>query len=569
MGDVIFLVMRRLRVPLIALISVYAISIVGLALIPGLDAEGKPGRMSIFHATYVISFTATTIGFGEIPQPFSDAQRLWVMIAIYMSVVAWTFTLASVISLVNNATFRAALSRHMLVRRVRRMAEPFYIVCGYGQSGARLSTSLDRLGNRLVIIDPSTERIDRVGIRDFSNVPLTLNADARLADVLEDAGIRSPYCQALVALAGEDAVNQAIAIGAHFLSPQLQIVAREKSHVATANLEAFGGVQVVNPYETFAFNLGVALRSPQVLQIEEWLTAEPGSPCPRPLTLPRGLWILIGYGRFGHAIADVLSREGVPWKSLEPGADHERDRGLVQDDYSKTISTDPDIANADALFAGSDVDALNLWVTTLARRVKPDIFVVIRQNHIQDRALIEAARADVTFVQSELMVHECLQLLKTPTLGRFIARLRQSDPAFATTTLNRVLEKSGEGSPNAWTFECDTMQPGMFAAFFQNAGQALRVAHLLSDPTDPERRMPGATLMIERGDQVILLPEDDFALKPGDRVLFVGRSWTRRLQRRYLEEPGTVSWVLTGKEPPRSLVFRWLAQQRQRSDVSP
>lgn len=568
MGDVIFLVMRRLRVPFIALISVYAISIVGLALIPGLDAEGKPGRMSIFHATYVISFTATTIGFGEIPQPFSDAQRLWVMIAIYMSVVAWTFTLASVITLVNNATFRAALSRHMLVRRVRLMAEPFYIVCGYGQSGARLATSLDRLGNRLVIIDPSQERIDRVGIQDFSSVPLTLHADARLADVLEDAGIRSPHCQALIALAGEDAVNQAIAIGAHFLCPQLKIVAREKSHVATANLEAFGGVQVVNPYETFAFNLGVALRSPQVLQIEEWLTAEPGTPCPGPLALPRGLWILIGYGRFGHAIADVLSGEGVPWKSLEPGADQERHRGLVQDDYSKTISADPDIANADALFAGSDIDALNLWVTTLARRVKPDIFVVIRQNHFQDRALIEAARADVTFVQSELMVHECLQLLKTPTLGRFIARLREADPAVATTTLDRVHQRSGEGSPNAWTFECDTMQAGMFAAFFQNSGRPLRISHLLSDPTDPERELPGAALMIERGDQVILLPEDDAALKPGDRVLFVGRSWTRRLQRRYLEEPGTVSWVLTGKEPPRSLVFRWLAQKRRNSDVS-
>ena len=47
---------------------------------------------------------------------------------------------------------------------------------------------------------------------------------------------------------------------------------------------------------------------------------------------------------------------------------------------------------------------MNLGATTLARRVKPDIFVVIRQNQMQDRALVEAARADLKFVQSQIMV---------------------------------------------------------------------------------------------------------------------------------------------------------------------
>jgi Trk K+ transport system NAD-binding subunit len=564
-GDVLFLILRRLRAPLITLISVYGISVGGLALIPGLDAAGNPGTMSIFHAFYVISFTATTIGFGEIPHPFSDAQRLWVTMTIYLSVVGWAYALGSGIALINNATFRSAAARHMFVRRVRALAEPFYIICGYGQSGSRLATSLDRLGNRLVIIEPNPERVDRLAIQDFATTPLALTADARLADVLEDAGIRSPHCQALVALAGEDSINQAIAIGARFLCPDVQIVAREKSRVATANLEAFGGVQVINPFETFAFNLGVALRNPAVLQLEEWLTAVPGTPCPQPIRLPRGSWVLVGYGRFGRAIAEVLDREGVKWKALEPGITPNVDRGLVHDDYTASIANDPDIANADALFAGADIDAVNLWVTTLARRVNPDIFVVIRQNHIQDRALVDAARADVTFVQSDLMVHECLQLLKTPTLGRFLMRLRDAAPALATTTLQRIRDEAGEGSPSAWTFECNTMQAGMFAAFFQNAPHQLRLANLLAEPTQPAERMRGSALMIERGAEVILLPPPEIVLKPGDRVLFVGPPATRRLQHRYLIEPGTVSWVLSGSEPPRGLFFRWWHQRKSLS----
>jgi hypothetical protein len=73
----IFLVLRRLRAPLIVLIVIYAITVFGLTLMPGVDAAGKPWKMSIFHAFYFMSYTATTIGFGEIPYAFSDAQRMW------------------------------------------------------------------------------------------------------------------------------------------------------------------------------------------------------------------------------------------------------------------------------------------------------------------------------------------------------------------------------------------------------------------------------------------------------------------------------------------------------------
>ena len=60
--------------PLIILIAVYAISIFGLAIAPGVDPDGNPWRMGFFHATYVMSYTATTIGFGELPFPFPTSS---------------------------------------------------------------------------------------------------------------------------------------------------------------------------------------------------------------------------------------------------------------------------------------------------------------------------------------------------------------------------------------------------------------------------------------------------------------------------------------------------------------
>ena len=61
------------------------------------SADGSSEPMSIFHAFYVMSYTATTIGFGEIPNPFTDAQRLWVTFSIYLSVLGWAYALGSVI----------------------------------------------------------------------------------------------------------------------------------------------------------------------------------------------------------------------------------------------------------------------------------------------------------------------------------------------------------------------------------------------------------------------------------------------------------------------------------------
>jgi hypothetical protein len=131
-----------------------------------------------------------------------------------------------------------------------------------------------------------------------------------------------------------------------------------------------------------------------------------------------------------------------------------------------------------------------------------------------------------------------------------------------------VRAEAGHGAPRAWAFECDVLQPGMFHAFFQRAGAPFCIEHLATDPTNPPERMQVAALMVERDGKQVLLPTDATALKPGDRVLFVGDDGTRRLQQRYLSEPGTVAWVCSGSEPSRGLVFRWL-ESRFRKPAQP
>ena len=559
MGDVLFLALRRLRAPLISIICVYAITIAGLTLIPGMDNAGKPVVMSFFHAFYVTTYTATSLGFGEIPYAFTDAQRLWITFSIYLSVVAWAYSLGTVIALTSDATFRAMLARSVFNWRARGGAEPFYIICGYGQSGAALAQALDGHGARVIVIEPRPERVAHIVLEEYVTPPLALAADARIASVLEDCGIRSPHCAGLIALAGDDAVNLAIAIGARVLNPGLPIVARAKSTGAARSLAAFEGVRVLNPFATFAENLHLAITAPEVLRAEEWLTAAPGTPCPARLQVPRGRWVLAGFGRFGHAIGTVLDVAGIEWSAFDPQVTAADVPRLIRGGHSEEVLRQAGIEHADVLVAGAALDAINLGVTMLARHLRPNLFVVIRQNHVQDRALIEAAHANVEFVQAVLIVHESLQILYTPMLGRFITHMRkaEADTGLAEAVITRVRGAAGEGAPLAWTFECDVMQPGMFGAFFQRAGAALCVGHLMADPVNPDERLLTTALMLERGGEPVLLPDDAAVLKPGDRILFVGDERARRQQARYLYEPGTVTRVCSGQEPPRSALFRW------------
>jgi hypothetical protein len=90
---------------------------------------------------------------------------------------------------------------------------------------------------------------------------------------------------------------------------------------------------------------------------------------------------------------------------------------------------------------------VNLGVVTLARRLNPDIFVVVRQNDAADRVLIDAARANLRFVQSDLIVRECLQILKTPMLGDFINRIRAGGSTQASKTIELIMATVGNASP--------------------------------------------------------------------------------------------------------------------------
>jgi hypothetical protein len=168
-----------MRAPLVALIVIFAVSVLGLSLIPGEDARGRPDRMGLFDAFYFMSYTATTIGFGELPNSFTPAQRMWVTFSIFLSVVGWAYAIGSLLSLIQDSGFRQALARRSFTRAVRRIREPFLLLVGYGNASKILARSLDDMGRRFVVIDDKPARVSNVELDSYRAYAPALRGNAR------------------------------------------------------------------------------------------------------------------------------------------------------------------------------------------------------------------------------------------------------------------------------------------------------------------------------------------------------------------------------------------------------
>ena len=177
---VLFVLLRRIHSPLIVLICVYAFSMLGFVLIPGVDDQGQPWRMDFFHAFYFISFTATTIGFGEVPYEFTDGQRLWVIISIYSTVVVWIYAIGNLLRLVQDRAFQQAVTERRFTRLIRRLRQPFFLVCGYGETGGALVRALTDRDQHVVVIDIDPERVSMLKLDNLRQYVPALCGDAEI-----------------------------------------------------------------------------------------------------------------------------------------------------------------------------------------------------------------------------------------------------------------------------------------------------------------------------------------------------------------------------------------------------
>ena len=121
-------------------------------------------------------------------------------LCIYLSVVGWSYAILTLLALFQDRAFADALAHARFGRRVRRLGEPFYIICGCGETGHLITRALDRRGTCFVVVELKETRISELELEDFRTDTPALVGDARRPQNLVLAGIDHPQCRGVVAL---------------------------------------------------------------------------------------------------------------------------------------------------------------------------------------------------------------------------------------------------------------------------------------------------------------------------------------------------------------------------------
>lgn len=569
MDSIPYLIFRRMRAPLLVLILTYALAMLGLVLIPGQDGSGEPTRMSFFHAFYFVSFMSTTIGFGEVPHDFTDGQRLWVTLCIYSTVIAWLYSAGTLIALIRDKTFQRVFSERRFAKRVRSIGEPFFLVCGFGQTGSGLVRALTDRGQRAVVMDASEDRINLLKLENLREYVPALAADARRPEVLRMGGLYEDNCAGVLALTAKDSTNLKIAIASKLLHPDATVICRAESKDFAANMESFGTDYIFDPFETFAVYLATALQAPCLTLLYDWL-AELGqeSPISDPIYPPaKGLWILCGYGRFGKAIYEHLSgQEGLELIVVEqrPDLTGSPDSALVRGRGTEADTLEEaQIERAVGLVAGTNNDANNLSIAMTARALKPDLFVVARENHLENEPLFDAVGAQIIMHPSSIVANRIRMLLGTPLLSVFVGMARFQGDRWACELVSRIAAIVDEELPDVWEVALDA-EHALAVCDSGSSGHFPMLGTLLLDPRERDRTLPAIVLMRRHGSDSELLPPPERRLQRGDRLLFCGRRSARNKMQWTLQNRHALQYVETGASYPEGAIWRWLLAFQRR-----
>ncbi len=559
------IVLRYMRGPIFVLIVVYAIGITGMALIPGQDADGNPAHMSLFHAFYFFTYTATTTGFGEIPNGFTDAQRLWAIFCIYIGVVAWLYAIGSIFRLVQNPHFLLALNEHRFARSVRAIRQPFYIVCGFGDTGSLLARGLSDHWLRGVIIDIDPERIKALRLRDYNVHMPGLCADPTVPKHLIDAGIRMADCRALVILTVNEEINTRVATMARLLNPELHILCRSSSRRHIEQLKSLGNVTIINPFEIFAQLLSMAITAPRLHNLNSCLVRNPMARLGEPIEVPTGDWIVCGYGRMGRWMCRHFVDNGIKPVIIDPEAKHLEGAARIINDHANRESLQAaGIDHAAGVVAGTDSDHVNLNILMSVKALKPDAFTIVRQNSHENQIAFDAARADLVLQSSLTTARRVLKHLISPQVQHFVEFLRGQGEDICQQAVERLKSTVGDRPLHLWQV---TLRSSKAEAVIEHlaAKRSLTLGELRRDPRDLDASLPCMPLSIERGERRIMLPADDEPLRVGDKLLFCGTEHGQPLLAATMNNAYTLEYLVSGEDRPRGYLFRWLDERARKA----
>lgn len=520
----LWIVLQRMRLPFTIIVIAYVIAMVGLLIIPGVDDKGDEYYLSIFEAFYFITYTATTIGFGEIPYPFTHAQKIWVSISIYITVLGWFYGIGTLVTLLQDRLFLNEIARARFVRAVRNIKEDFVIILGYNDTTSIIIKKMIDANMRVVVIEIDQKRADYLNLEGFvPHVPI-LVADAHSITSLESAGIKSLYCKGIISLFESNALNMRVTLASRILNPYVKIAVKSSTDNETSNLLDAGANIVENPLAIITYQIQMALKSPSLFKIENWLynidTLDG-----KTFTIPKDNILICGYGRLGQSVYKMFSKNGIEPSIIEIDMD------IVTQSISKGMSNiicgnaedkhlleNVRTQDMKLVVVATNDDTTNLSIVSTIRRINKKALIISRENELADFSIFSNAKIDHIFLPSEILINKTTNAIINPLSDKMIRLLTQKDEQWGQLLLSRLM-KNIHNDPI--TYELNLNKSEAIEAYeYIKKAKSLKLSDLRRSRRDRNQNNNIIPLLIVRGDEDIILPDWDLELKINDQLLF-------------------------------------------------
>jgi Trk K+ transport system NAD-binding subunit len=542
--EVLFLIMRRMRIPLIVVITTFSFCTAGMMFMPGLDSAGNPYRLNIFDAFYQMTITLTTVGFTEAPYPFSYPQRMWMAMSIFLLVISWAYAIAVFFALVQSAAFQAAVSDQQFRRQVRRLVEPFVIVAGYGAAGRVVGADLDEHYRRFVVIDKREDRVQSVVSEQLTFDVPAVQGDCATPAVLGMAGLGQPQCEGVLALTNDDDANLAVVMTAALLRPDLPVLGRCAGKATRRRMDHFAPGSAINADDRFGDYLALSIHHPVNHQLLRWLMdndQEQLQPARRDLAGRR--WVVCAEGEFADAVVADLAAIGITIELADPAGD-------------------PDLSGSVGFVAGTGNDTVNIALAEHARQINRDAYLVVRQETNSKKALLETLRIDSVYIATEVIAREVLARILTPEFWSFVEHVLTRDEHWATQVRDHLEIRVGRRTPERSVITLSAAEAPAIAAWLSR-GNTLTLQTLMRRPDDRDTTLPLAALVLIRDGESMFMPAEDTPLALGDQVLLVGKPAGLSQVGEIRHYPATVEYLATGRDVPLTWVWRQLSARRR------
>ncbi|HEU0086609.1 MAG TPA: potassium channel family protein [Pseudonocardiaceae bacterium] len=256
---------RRVIGALLALTATVLIVYLGRDGYRDVNADG----LSLLDCFYYATVSLSTTGYGDIT-PVSDSARLVNVLVITPLRVLFLIVLVGTTLEVLTERSRQAWK----IQRWRRKVRDHVIVIGYGTKGRAAVSSL--LGDEdeptpVVVVDADPAALEAATARGL----VTVHGNATRSDVLRLAGVTR--ARAVVVATNRDDAAVLVTLTARELAPKAQIVAAVRERENLHLLRQSGANSVVVSSETAGRLLGMATKTPAVVElVEDLLTPDAG-----------------------------------------------------------------------------------------------------------------------------------------------------------------------------------------------------------------------------------------------------------------------------------------------------